>query len=414
MSEFDETLQKIKNMKLKIEEETEKVDNSYQKIENEITLSFKKQHLELDDTEKKLKLELKVKVNQIKNELKDYLAKLKNILISCEKTYEMVEKYEKKSNNDIKTLYYISEINKNEEKAKDFFIKKIRNSDISFLSDKYIFYEDYYFNGIPIPKNIKAEKKEGKLYISWDLDDSIIKRIDFKNISYSIILKSKDLLLGHISEITNNKYYYYDNYNENYDYEIKVRTVLDGCYSDWSVIKKCKIEGQSKPNIFLNNNSQKNSLFSIKNNDNNISNNISNQSFQSGYLFGNNIYNNTNIVGGLFGDIGDKNKIFSTNDNKNNNQENSFLKLPLFDNNSSNNIFSSNFKFPRIFESNNNQKKCEGFFQINDDKGGLFFNNKNNQGGGLFGNKNDKKENNDVEKDKEEVEQDGNNNISNK
>ena len=149
---FDEIFQRTKNLKLKIEKEIEKINNSYKKVENEIILSFKKQHLELEEKEKNLKLELNLKINQIKDELEKNLTISNNIILSCEKTNEIINKYEAKINNDIKTLYYISEINKSKEKAEDLVNKKIKNYDISFESDKYVFYNDYYFNWSSFPK----------------------------------------------------------------------------------------------------------------------------------------------------------------------------------------------------------------------------------------------------------------------
>ena len=58
ISEFDEIFQKAKNLKIKLETEIEKINSTYKNIENEIILSFKKQHIELEEKEKNLKLEL--------------------------------------------------------------------------------------------------------------------------------------------------------------------------------------------------------------------------------------------------------------------------------------------------------------------------------------------------------------------
>ena len=254
ISEFDEIFQKAKNLNLKIEKEIEKINNSYKKIENEIILSFKKQHLELEEKEKNLKLELDFQVNQIKNELEKNLTISSNILLSCQKTNEIITKYETKINNDIKTLYFISEINKSKEKAKDFVNKKIKNSDIFFESNKLCyFYDDYYFNGIPFPKNIKAEKMENKLSISWDLDNSYIKDINANKIKYLLYIKSTESPFDFRCE-TKDKFYYYCNYDEKKDYEIKIRTSIDGCQSEWYEIKKSKEENSFSTIIIGNNN----------------------------------------------------------------------------------------------------------------------------------------------------------------
>lgn len=364
ISEFDEIFQKAKNLKIKIESEIEKIDGTYKNIENEIVLSFKKQHIELDEKEKNLKLELNVKVKQIREELEKNLTISSNILLSCEKTNENIKKFETKINNDIKTLYYISEINKNKEKAKEFINKKIRNYDISFESDKYVFYNDYYFNGIPIPKNIKAEKREGKLYIFWDLDNSNIKNIKTDSIKYSLIIKiiGSDLL-GYKCE-TNDKFYYYNYYDEKNDYEIKVRALIDNYQSEWSTIKKSKNKDQPELNIFANN----------KNNNSLSSTSIFSEKFEAKGLFGNN--------SGLFG----TKNIFSNSEVKNNNQEKSLLFNSSINIGENNPFSKDNNKSTELFKNDNNHNKQNN---------GLFG---SNIGSGLFGNiiindNNEKKDN---------------------
>ena len=382
MNELEEMIQKVKNLKLKVEQEIEKTNNSYKIVEEEITLSFTKQHLELEKNEKKLKLELNLRVKQIKEELGKYLEKVTDILLFCGKTYEMAEKCEKKINNDIKTLYYISKINKSNEKAKEFVIKKIKTMDISFNSDKYVFYEDYYFNGIPFPKNIKAEKKEDKLHISWDIDNSFKKYMNLDNIKYIVLVKCVDYFFEFTYE-TNDKYFNYDNYNEKMEYEIKVRTILDDCKSDWSEIKKCKYESSPIFNIFDNNNQI------------NLSHNTfgGNQINKKEELFGN-VYNNNEAKQvSFFGDIYNKNPFLF--DNINNNQEKS--TKPLF---SGKSLFSSD---NNLFD---NKNQIGGLIDTSDNKGQLSENN-NNQKAGLFQINNDNKdliveENNKQEKGKNE------------
>ena len=353
----------MKNLKRKIEEEIEKINNSQEKIEEEITLSFKKKHLELEEKEKKLRLELNTKVNNIKEELEDYLKKTNNMLLSLNKTQELIQNNENK-NNEIKTLYYISEINKGEETAKDFLKKKIKNLNISiYLDNSEIFYENYYFNGIPIPKYVKVEEKEKKLYISWNIDDSMIKDIDAKNIKYSVSIKDNNN--SELKFESLNKYFYYNYYNEDNEYEIKVRTEIDYCYSDWSEVIKFKREKQVKneDNKFTLN------LFEIKKEENK----------ESKPIF--NLFSKDNEVG-LFG-------------SSNNNQKQVHFSNSLFDSARKNeeislfgvnkNLFSSSInenKGSTLFGSKNNntglfgKNQNEFLFKNNDNKSNPFFINK--------------------------------------
>ena len=183
-------------------------------------------------------MELKFKVNEIKNELEDYLTKLKNILFSCENLHKSIENYES-GNNNMKTLYFISIIHNNNEKTCNFLKTKIKNLNIAMDNDSFVNYENYYFNGIPMPKDIKVEKIGEQLNINWDIDDSIIKDIESKDIKFFILIKGN---IFDWKEETINKYINFDRCYENNNYEIKVRTLMDGCYSDWSQIKKFKYE----------------------------------------------------------------------------------------------------------------------------------------------------------------------------
>ena len=87
-------------------------------------------------------MELDNGVKEIQTQLEMHLTQSNNILSSCDKMLKLTENYEMlNDNNDIKTLYYISEINKNNEKVKSFFNMPIKNIDIifgSFLNNLYI------------------------------------------------------------------------------------------------------------------------------------------------------------------------------------------------------------------------------------------------------------------------------------
>ena len=57
--------------------------------------------------------------------------------------------------NMIKTLSYVSKINKSQKEIDILTKELMKNIKISFIEEESkIKYEEYYFNGIPIPKNI--------------------------------------------------------------------------------------------------------------------------------------------------------------------------------------------------------------------------------------------------------------------
>ena len=264
--ENDEICNNLIKLCDKIEEETKKIDNSHKEILNEITLSFEKKRQNLDETEKDFKSKLNIKVKQIKEKFTKNVDLFNEILQICEKTKENVKNYlNKKDINEIKLLYYISEINKNNELANSLTKTPIKTSNIFFKYDSYIDYKDYYFNGIPIPDYINITKKGKKLFLSWDNDLSIE---DFgqSNMKYLLQIKEGKNISNYE---TVQKNFLLDKYEKDTDYEIKIRIKINDRIGDWSKIKKFREESlksgensnNSKKNLQNENNDNKEDLF---------------------------------------------------------------------------------------------------------------------------------------------------------
>jgi len=240
ITEFDEFFKKMKNIKQKIEEEIEDINNSHKKIMEEITSSFNDQRFQINKKEKQLKLELDEKVTDVKNDLEICLRESNDIISSFERIYKTIKIYEKKNIilEELKSLYYISEINKNNEIAKELLRKPIKNINIILNKGDVLNYKEYYFNGIPIPKNVEAEKKGENIFIKWDLDDFRTKNFEFKNIKYFLEIKDENQIYKYE---TFSKNFSFEKYKIGAEYEIKIRSFIDGSYSNWSDIKKFKI-----------------------------------------------------------------------------------------------------------------------------------------------------------------------------
>ena len=237
ISKFNETFEKIKDIKHKLELEIEKLNNSQNKTMIEITETYKRRHLLLNEEENQVKLNLDKKVSEIKIYLEKNLNQSNELILSYEKMNKANEYYknndsEIRNENNIRNLYYISEINKNIEKSKSFIIKPIMNSEISF--NKFncnISYFDYYFSGIPIPTNIRAEKKKEKLVISWNISNYLIKNI---YPIYQIHIKTNK---DETTFKTSNTNFPIDEYDSKAVYEIKIRAFIDNYFGEWSEIK---------------------------------------------------------------------------------------------------------------------------------------------------------------------------------
>ena len=139
VSEFDEFFQKAKNLKERIEEEIEAINDNNTKITDEITAYFEEEHSKLYKKETKLKSELDIKITEIKDELEEYFRETTKILLSCERLFIAIKNYSKKNNNnEMKDLFYISKINKINIEAKRLFQNTIKNVDIYLIMNALI------------------------------------------------------------------------------------------------------------------------------------------------------------------------------------------------------------------------------------------------------------------------------------
>ena len=269
ISEFDKNFKIAKKIKNRIEEEIGEINNSYKKIINKMEEFFEEERIKLCRKETQLKSELNEKIKQNKELLEKYLIESNNIISFCEKTNKAIEYYQKKINTaEIEKLYYISEINKTNDKVKELFGNPFKNLDISFNTElKAINYKEYYFNGIPVPKNIKNENPgnfHNNIIISWEIDDLRIRDYDIKDIKYLLEIKNGDKIY---SNETSGKKIGLDRNKLNNEYEIKIRAFVKDIYGVWSKVEKfSRNSGQfsTSSSFFGNNNSSENPF--LKNN----------------------------------------------------------------------------------------------------------------------------------------------------
>ena len=320
-TEFEKIFKKTKIIKEKIENEIETLTTAHKTKINEITENYKYQCEYLNE-----------KVEEMKNELNKFLKDINNILLSCENIFKATENYNILNDNyEIKTLFYISEINKSNEKAKIFLKKPIRNINLklgSSINNSTLFKPDmynytyYYFSGLTVPKCISISKNNKKLLISWIMDEfkeiySIKYCIQIKIDNEEFVYESKD------------KSFILDKYDEKAIYEIKIRVCVGEFLGEWSETKKFMIRDldnsyslfgsgtglfEAKP-LF---GSEKVSLFGKTNNNDKEDNSSDKQ--------------NKNVGGSLFGNNNNNNLTFKSLFNNNKNEEKEKEKKSLFNN----------------------------------------------------------------------------------
>ena len=193
--------------------------------------------------ENNLKEKLQTEVTKVKEQLENFLSKTNNIIKINEKINKGIKSLEKEEKNMTKKLSYISKINKNQKEIKTLLSQLMRTLKISFNEEEStIKYEDYYFNGIQIPKNIEfKEIGSCNLKVFWKPDDINILNIDKNKIKYKVEIRkdNKKEKFVQIYEGTNTNYLI-DNLIKNTSYEIRICSVYNDIMSNWTEIQKVK------------------------------------------------------------------------------------------------------------------------------------------------------------------------------
>ena len=203
-----------------------------------------------------MKDKLQIEVTKIKSKLDEYLT-LANDLI---KKYERINKgikafnNEEKNNNNfiiLKNLTYISKINTNKKKMKEMSKLLMKNLKIDFIENN-VKYEEYFFNGLPIPNNIIISDIDSNNFkLSWEIDDIGNLNIDKNNIIYKVEIRKENEEFKVLYK-GNNTSYNINGLKSNTNYEIKICLVYNNICSNWSEIKRVKTKKTNLDSIILN------------------------------------------------------------------------------------------------------------------------------------------------------------------
>ena len=153
-----------------------------------------------------------------------------------------VKTIQNEETNMIKILSYVSFINKNQKEIDALTMELIKNLIITFNEEEStIKYEEYYFNGFQISKDIEFKEIEStNLKVFWKLDDVNLLNIDKNQIQYIIeIIKEKDQIFNKIYE-GKEQNYLINKLKENTFYEIRICSIYKEERRNWSEIKKFK------------------------------------------------------------------------------------------------------------------------------------------------------------------------------
>ena len=278
IKDFDLSSQNVKNIKEKIENEIKEINISYEKVNKEINKSFEIKHEKLIKEEKEMKDKLDNEVTKIKLKLEEYLSLSNELIRNYEKINKAIKTLNKDEDNNnikmLKNLTYVSKISKNQKemnKITQILMKNIKinfieenqkemnkitqilmkNIKLNFIEDK-VKYEEYYFNGLSIPKDIIiSDIKSNEFKVSWKIDDLNILNIDKNQIKYKIEIRKENEQFKSVYE-GNNMNYNIDKLNSDTNYEIRICTLYNYSNSNWSEIKKVKTNKVNIDSTILN------------------------------------------------------------------------------------------------------------------------------------------------------------------
>ena len=219
------------------------IDSLYEKVNKEATKSYELKHEKLTKEENDLKEKLQNEVTKVKEKLEKFFTDVDNIIKNCEKINKGIKALEKEEKNMIKTLSYVSTINKNQKQMKKLISALMGNIKISFIEEQSnIKYEEYFFNGIQIPKDIEFKEIGTKSFkIFWKVDDINILNLDKNQLKYRVEIRkenSNDKFLQ-VYEGNNNNCLV-NELNKNTNYEIRICSANNDLISNWSEIHKIK------------------------------------------------------------------------------------------------------------------------------------------------------------------------------
>ena len=239
---FDNLLSKIVSLKEKIEEEINKINNLFEKANEDLTKSFKIKHEKLNQEENEIREKLQNEVTKAKEKLEIFLSESNNEITLTERIKQGLKKLEKKENKNIyQKLSYISKMNKND-KAMNKLFWQIMNS-INFYykeEESNIIYEEYTFNGININKIKLSDISFNSLKISWDLEiDKIINKNDIEFI-LEMKQENKDENFRQIYKGKYSNFYFINDLIPNTNYEFRICLFYKENKGPWVQTKKVK------------------------------------------------------------------------------------------------------------------------------------------------------------------------------
>ena len=261
MTEFNETSKKIIELKNKIQNEMNKINNLFEKTIDDLTKVYLKKHEQLLKEENDLKEKLQNEVTKIKEQLEIFYSQANNEIKISERINKGIKKIQNEEKNIIRNIAYISKITKTYKKMKELLEKSMKNISFSYLEEKNcINYNEYYFNMILKPINIEFKNITSSSFnLTWKFDNENTMNIDNNKITNIVEIRKENENFKKVYEGNNNNCLI-NNLNPNTFYEIRICSIYESFISEWSQIQKISTTKLDIYSIILNESNKKNKL----------------------------------------------------------------------------------------------------------------------------------------------------------
>ncbi len=135
---------------------------------------------------------------------------------------------------------------------KNLFQELMKSLKITFQEEQSkIKYDEYYFNGIAIPKNIEFKNVTYKsLNLFWDIDNINIININNNEIKFRVEMRKENEKFNQIYE-GNNKNCSINSLTKNTNYEFRICSIYNNLIGSWNKIVKIKTDDYSVDSIIL-------------------------------------------------------------------------------------------------------------------------------------------------------------------
>ena len=154
--EFNYMVDKITNLKDKIEKEMESINKIFDKTMNDIKDFFQKKYEELLKEEKELQEKLQNEVTKTKEKMENFLSEINEEIRLNNRINKMITKLEKEDMNTVKIISFVSKIKESVKSMNKTIEKPINNIKFNFEQEKKnLNFEEYTINQIQI-KNVDS------------------------------------------------------------------------------------------------------------------------------------------------------------------------------------------------------------------------------------------------------------------